>query len=255
MARPFSGKELRRLGRRLAQPGLISDEDYEMLARVAEAYQAVLDKVEEKLQELGYQATTRVKTTGTLIDKLRRTPHLSLGGIHDVAGARIVLDGGRREQDQVAERIMTMFADCPRAPEKIDRREQPSHGYRAVHVVVFEDSTPVEIQIRTKFQDVWAQISEKLGDRWGRGLRYGEGPDLPDEPAGPPFGGVSRREVVEVWGEIADDIAAFEVAEAGAAQATGASLEALEQAAVARVRTQAILDRLMEMLAALGGTQ
>jgi ppGpp synthetase/RelA/SpoT-type nucleotidyltranferase len=83
---------------------------------VAEAYQAVLDKVEEKLQGLGYQATTRVKTTGTLIDKLRRSPHLKLKSIRDVAGARIVIDGGRWEQDQVAKRIMEVFADCPKLP-------------------------------------------------------------------------------------------------------------------------------------------
>jgi ppGpp synthetase/RelA/SpoT-type nucleotidyltranferase len=130
MPRPVSGKQLRKLGRRLAEPGPISDEDYEMLAYVAEIYQAVLDKVEERLQQLGYQATTRVKTTGTLIDKLRRTPQLPLGSIHDVAGARIVLDGGRGEQDQVVERIVTAFADCPKPPQKIDRRAQPSHGYR-----------------------------------------------------------------------------------------------------------------------------
>ena len=43
----------------------------------------------------------------------------------------------------------------------------------------------MEIQVRTRLQDAWAQISEKLGDIWGRGLRYGEGPDMPDHPAWP----------------------------------------------------------------------
>jgi hypothetical protein len=142
MSRPISGKQLGKLGRRLAQPGPISDEDYEMLARVAEVYQAVLDKVEQRLRLLGYQATTRVKTTGTLVDKLRRTPHLPLGSIHDLAGARIVSDGGRWEQDQVVGRIMAAFGDYPKAPQIIDRREKPSYSYRAVHVIVFEDSTP-----------------------------------------------------------------------------------------------------------------
>src|SRR6516165_3405873 len=164
MSRPISGKKLAKLGRRLAAPGPISDDDYAMLGHVAEIYQAVLDKVEERLQRLGYQATTRVKTTGTLVDKLRRPPQLPLGSIHDVAGARIVMDGGRREQDQIVERIVAAFSDCPKPPLKIDRRERPNHGYRAVHVIVFEDSTPVEIQVRTKMQDTWAQITEKLGD-------------------------------------------------------------------------------------------
>lgn len=30
-----------------------------------------------------------------------------------------------------------------------NRRETPSYGYRAVHVIVFPDGIPVEIQIRT----------------------------------------------------------------------------------------------------------
>jgi ppGpp synthetase/RelA/SpoT-type nucleotidyltranferase len=99
MALPFSGNQLKRLGDRLASPEPIADEDYAMLAQVAQAYQAILDQVEQKLQNLGYQATTRVKTTSTLVDKLRRTPHLRLNSIHDLAGARIVFDGGRWEQD------------------------------------------------------------------------------------------------------------------------------------------------------------
>jgi ppGpp synthetase/RelA/SpoT-type nucleotidyltranferase len=115
-----------------------------------------------------------------LVDKLRRPPSLPLGSFHDVAGARIVIDGGRWEQDQAGDRIMAAFADCPKPPQQIDRRERPSHGYRALHVIVFEDATPVEIQIRTQLQDAWAQITEKLGDMWGRGLRYGEPPTDPD---------------------------------------------------------------------------
>lgn len=123
MVPKISGTQLNKLGDRLASPEPISDADYALLGQVAEGYQAVLDKVEEKLQGLGYQATTRVKTTGTLVDKLRRSPHLKLKTIHDVAGARIVIDGGRWEQDQVVERIMEAFANCPKAPELIDRRE------------------------------------------------------------------------------------------------------------------------------------
>jgi ppGpp synthetase/RelA/SpoT-type nucleotidyltranferase len=207
MPRPFSGKQLGKLGRRLAEPGQISDEDYEMLARVAEAYQAVLDKVEQRLRQLGFEATTRVKTTGTLVDKLRRTPTLPLGSIHDVAGARIVIDGGRQEQDQAGDRIMAAFADCPKPPQKIDRRERPSQGYRALHVIVFEDSTPVEIQIRTKVQDAWAQITEKAGDRWGRGLRYGE-----------PLEGLDARQLVKALGGLSNVLDTFERLELQAQQ-------------------------------------
>jgi len=58
----------------------------------------------------------------------------------DVVGARIVIDGGRREQNDAVERVMQAFQLGPKAPVKVDRREKPSHGYRAVHVIVYEDS-------------------------------------------------------------------------------------------------------------------
>ena len=259
MSRPISGKKLAKLGRRLAAPGPISDDDYAMLGHVAEIYQAVLDKVEERLQRLGYQATTRVKTTGTLVDKLRRPPQLPLGSIHDVAGARIVMDGGRREQDQIVERIVAAFSDCPKPPLKIDRRERPNHGYRAVHVIVFEDSTPVEIQVRTKMQDTWAQITEKLADIWGRGLRYGEEPDQPDalavqssqpvDPASPP---PTRRAVVIGLGKLADALDQLEQAE----QLMTVGFDRLEREPRLRVADKQKADELREQFAeAKRGTQ
>lgn len=30
--------------------------------------------------------------------------------------------------------------------------------------------------MRTLRQDLWANVTERLGDRWGRGIRYGEVP-------------------------------------------------------------------------------
>jgi ppGpp synthetase/RelA/SpoT-type nucleotidyltranferase len=245
----ISGKQLNKLGERLASPGPISDEDYALFAQVAEDYQAVLDRVEEKLQGLGYQATTRVKTTGTLVDKLRRSPHLHLKVIHDVAGARIVIDGGRWEQDQVAQRIIGAFADCPKAPEPIDRRANPSHGYRAYHVVVYEDGIPVEIQIRTKLQDTWAQITEKLGDAWGRGLRYGLGPDQPDSPVDPSVqGSATRADLVGVLARLADSIDQLEAAQFQL-DSTGAALDGH------KVQTQALMDRVLAAVSTLGRTE
>lgn len=52
-----------------------------------------------------------------------------------------------------------------------------------MHVVAFVGRLPVEIQIRTDLQHRWAEIIERLGDQWGRGMRYGTGPEQPDRPA------------------------------------------------------------------------
>jgi ppGpp synthetase/RelA/SpoT-type nucleotidyltranferase len=80
-----------------------------------------------------------------------------------------------REQNAVVEKIKALFTSA----KVIDRRVAPSHGYRAVHVVAAVDDCPVEIQVRTRLQDLWAQIFEKLADRVGREIRYGSRPLLP----------------------------------------------------------------------------
>jgi ppGpp synthetase/RelA/SpoT-type nucleotidyltranferase len=38
------------------------------------------------------------------------------------------------------------------------------------------DGHPIEIQVRTPLQDLWAQTIERLADRVGRAIRYGERP-------------------------------------------------------------------------------
>lgn len=114
-------------------------------------------------------------------------------------------------------------------------------------MIVFEDSTPVEIQVRTKLQDKWAQISEKLGDLWGRGLRYGQGPDLPDAPA-VPGSEFTRRQVVEKVAELAENIAAWERVEYRYDKMVQEVADAKEQA-------QAALDSVLETLGALGGAK
>jgi hypothetical protein len=59
----------------------------------------------------------------------------------------------------------------------VDRRAEPVNGYRAVHVIVFPESVPIEIQIRTELQHEWAELFEKLADLVGRDIRYGEPPN------------------------------------------------------------------------------
>lgn len=57
----------------------------------------------------------------------------------------------------------------------VDRRISPSHGYRAVHVVVRREGRIVEIQVRTVLQHQWAEVTEKLSDEIDPGLKYGTG--------------------------------------------------------------------------------
>lgn len=180
-----SGNQLDKLGKRLMQPGQISASDYELLACVDEMYGAAATIVVGQLRDLGFDSTMRgFKSTGSIIDKLHRQG-ITLRGIQDLAGARIIVGDGRLEQDRVVASIIAAFERCPKAPQVIDRRKDPSFGYRAVHVIIYEEGVPVEVQVRTVLQDIWAQISEKLGDMWGRGIRYGGQPEDPDAPMFP----------------------------------------------------------------------
>ena len=58
----------------------------------------------------------------------------------------------------------------------VDRRKAPSKGYRAVHVIPRIGEKRIEIQVRTKLQHLWAEISERLADLMGADLKYGRGP-------------------------------------------------------------------------------
>jgi hypothetical protein len=51
-----------------------------------------------------------------------------------------------------------------------------------MHVICRVDGRYVEVQVRTIYQDTVAQILEKMGDWFGRQIRYGEPPTDPDSP-------------------------------------------------------------------------
>lgn len=240
---PISRSALDRLGERLAASEEISDADYDLLLQVLTAYQAALVETQDRLTSLGYAPTTRVKTTGVLIDKLRREHGMKLKGIGDIAGARIVADCDRREQDEIVRRIVAEFSDGAREPKVKDRRVAPIAGYRAVHVIVTVQDVPVEIQVRTRPQDQWAQIVESLGDKWGRGIRYGEPPPDENAPLGPSrtltrqslWGAVRGLSLIIDQAERADDPDDISTANAGPFVAVAKEVMAPALSAIARI--------------------
>lgn len=220
MPLPISKMALDRLGAELIETDDISDDLLTRLAEVLEAYQSVLDVVKSRLLSLGFQAHTRVKTTTTLTEKLRRERGMRLSRMQDLAGARITVSN-RIEQDEAAKTICTHFEAAGCLSRVVDRRANPSHGYRAVHVVVQADGIPVEIQVRTRLQDSWAQIVERLADRWGRGIRYGQDPIEPDRRVITGGSVFTRRETIEMLLALSDVIDATEGAQAAATRGGG----------------------------------
>ncbi|HEX5010953.1 MAG TPA: hypothetical protein VFY71_11180 [Planctomycetota bacterium] len=170
----MSKKELDRLGDRLRDAPVPSEEDLHLWGMVRPHFLASLQHVQAQLRErLGLQPTVREKNRETLVDKLRRERDMRLSRVQDVVGARIVREMTLSEQDDLVRRIGELFPDH----RVRDRRREPSHGYRAVHLVARIDGLAVEIQIRTQWQDRWAQAMEHLGDCWGRAIRYGGEPE------------------------------------------------------------------------------
>lgn len=201
MSLPVSKSALDRLGVRLISSDPITESDLQELAFVAHAYQTALDHTKLHLGKLGYSATTRVKTTGTLIEKLQRES-TRLSQVQDLAGARIVV-ANRAEQNAAVNQMRKVFDGLGGGCKVIDRRENPSYGYRAIHLIVRLEGIPIEIQIRTDLQDMWAQITEKLADRWGRGIRYGEDPENPDaELRASQLKVRTRRQTIEALGRL-----------------------------------------------------
>lgn len=118
-------------------------------------------------------------------------------------------DMTRAEQDDLRDRIVLGLADP--TVKTLDRRASPRHGYRAVHVITQAQGCRVEIQVRTQLQHYWAALIETFAGVWGRQVRYGELPDEPDRPmAGE--GSTTRAAFLQLLGEFADSIAAYEEA-------------------------------------------
>ncbi len=206
--RSMSISQIRRLGDRLRHAAQPSVEDLELLQRLRLEYDAPLQIVERTLRdELQMHATSRLKTVQTIIEKLVRE-RTRLSSMEDIAGARIVEEMTLAEQDERVARIVAAF---PSARLR-DRRAMPSHGYRAVHVIAFVGDFPVEIQVRTHLQDLWAQSTEALAVLWGRQIQYGEPPERAgdgivgaDDPFGP-----TRREVIDLLRSLSATIAEVE---------------------------------------------
>jgi hypothetical protein len=213
MAPSLSRSEIERLGSRLVAKTGPSEGDLDLLRKLLLARSDTLDRAEARVRrELGIKPTSRVKNTETIREKLQRSGGSGLKSMQDLAGMRIVGDFDRAGQDELVEQIVALFSDCERPPKVVDRRAEPMHGYRAVHVIAFPDDAPVEIQVRTEWQHEWAEFFEKLADLAGRGIRYGEPPARWDPLPGD---GEAVREALSIRNELIEARVEWALAVAG----------------------------------------
>lgn len=167
-----SKTQVDQLGDRLRK-GKVEENDLRRLdayrRSFVEAYEEVVATIRNAT---GLELTGRpAKSTTSIIEKLRRET-IRLSQMQDIAGCRFVVPDVLA-QNQVVERLISAL---PKAVF-VDRREQPSYGYRAVHIVATAGNRPIEIQVRTELQHLWSQLSEKLSDVFDPAIKYGGGND------------------------------------------------------------------------------
>lgn len=159
------------LGERL-RTGRSSDDDLDLLDAYRESFESAYRQVVNTArQSLGSAPSGRPgKSTTSIIEKLNRET-MRLSQMQDIAGCRLVVDDPEA-QDLTVNRLQTAMAALGRV-RIVDRRRRPSYGYRAVHLIVTIDGKPVEVQVRTLIQHLWAELSEKAADRFGVDVKYG----------------------------------------------------------------------------------
>ncbi|HEU4656908.1 MAG TPA: RelA/SpoT domain-containing protein, partial [Capillimicrobium sp.] len=125
------------------------------------------------------EVTQRLKRFSTIVHKLDRESNMQLSRMEDIGGVRAILPSQHH-----VDHVVDLLGRAPRWRIRRLRRYvdgcEPgpkADGYRAVHVIVEKDGCFIEIQLRTPWQDVWAQSVEQDTRRLRAALKFGAGPD------------------------------------------------------------------------------
>jgi putative GTP pyrophosphokinase len=166
--KPQTKSEIDQLGETLKHTP-VSEASLIALDQFRLTFGTAIDQVRRALNEqCGVQCSLRPsKSTPSIIAKLIRQPTLRLTQIQDIAGLRVIVKD-YAEQDALRDKVVAIYPDC----KIYDRREKPSFGYRAVHLVMKVEGRLVELQIRTEFQHAWGQFSETYADLAGHDTKY-----------------------------------------------------------------------------------
>ena len=165
-----SKTQIDHLGERLRQ-GTVTDADVKLLDSYRRSFTTAYESVIAAIRDaVDFGPTGRpAKSTTSIVDKLQRES-IRLTQMQDIAGCRLVVP-----RIGTQDRLVKLLGKRLTAAI-VDRRKKPSHGYRAVHVIATVDSKPIEIQVRTTLQHLWAEFSEKLSDVVDPAIKYGGGP-------------------------------------------------------------------------------
>lgn len=167
----LSKTQIDRLGERLRRQDF-DEHELRLLDEYRRTFGPAYDYVVKTVQRIiGVPVSGRpAKSTSSIIEKLNRES-IRLSQMQDIAGCRgIVAD--LLQQDRIVSAITRELQGV----SVLDRREKPSHGYRAMHLIVRALDKPIEVQVRTSLQHLWAEMSEKCADIIDPSIKYGGGP-------------------------------------------------------------------------------
>jgi ppGpp synthetase/RelA/SpoT-type nucleotidyltranferase len=137
----FSNSQIDRLGERLRNQEY-GEAEVRLLDEYRRTFGSAYDHVVATILRItGISVSGRpAKSTTAIIEKLNRES-LRLSQMQDIAGCRAVVND-IEEQDRIVNVIAAAFAGI----SITDRRLKPSHGYRAVHLIIREQGKAIEVQ-------------------------------------------------------------------------------------------------------------
>lgn len=138
------------------------------LTKVSSGLRAMVQQVAPELL-----VAQRLKRMAQIIHKLERFPGTNLARMEDIGGCRAVVETSR-EIELLLERI-TRNCEIVRMRNYVETPKDS--GYRAIHLVTERDGHRIEVQLRTKGQQAWANVVEKIGARYQVPLKDEIGPE------------------------------------------------------------------------------
>ena len=109
--------------------------------------------------EVPFILSGRLKRVKSIVRKLIREPSMDLSRMSDIIGLRIVVEN-LDSQTKIINSIRGFLGH-----EKIRDYTNRDEGYRSVHFSGNWEGKPIEIQIRSLAQQLWAFESESLGEQ------------------------------------------------------------------------------------------
>lgn len=171
----ISNSQITKLGDRL-RSGTLNEDDLNLLDEFRQTFSDV-DEQAHKIIRVALSSCDDVtltkrkrKTQQSIVDKLKRQPQLRLPQMQDIAGCRIVIQGGIQRAQEVNLVLENAFEQ--QQWHNVQSKERHQYGYRAIHIIVKNDAKFYEIQLRTYAQDIWANLIESMSDEHNT-LKYG----------------------------------------------------------------------------------